>query len=99
MITVQVRFFGILAAYAGASQQDVTVAEGTTVQQLLVRLGAAGSDTFRSILLQGDRPNFLLRVVRNELPVEAKGLQAPLADGDALLLFSIVSGGSSGDEL
>ncbi len=98
VLTVRVRYFGVLSAYAGApaqacKQQDVCLLEGTTVQQLFLRLAETGSASLRSILLQEGKLNPVLRVVRNQTQVEGQGFQLPLADGDEILILTSIAGG------
>ncbi len=93
MITVQVRYVGILAAYAGGKQQDVCLPEGTTVEQLFLRLAETGSESLRSILLQEGKPNSLVRIVRNQTQVEGQGFQMPVADDDEILILTSIAGG------
>ena len=90
MITVRVRYVGILAAYAGAQRRDVCLPEGTTVEQLVVRLAEAGSESLRSILLHEGQPNSLVRIVRNQAQVE---WQTPVADADEILILTSIAGG------
>lgn len=93
MITVRVRYMGILAAYAGGKQHDLSLPDGTTVEQLVLRLAEAASESWRSILQQAGRPNSPVRVVRNQTQVEGPGWQSPLADGDEMLILPHIAGG------
>ncbi|MBI3362480.1 MAG: MoaD/ThiS family protein, partial [Chloroflexi bacterium] len=46
-ITVRVRYFNVLAVYAGTKQAEVTLPAGTTVRGLLDRLVETNPDAFR----------------------------------------------------
>jgi molybdopterin converting factor small subunit len=93
VITVRVRYVGILAAYAGGKQHDVDLPEGATVDQLLLRLAEAGSESLRSILLPEGKLGSLVRIVRNHAQIEGPGMGLPLADGDELLILTHIAGG------
>ena len=94
MITVSIRYFNLLAAFAGVKQESRSVPEGTTIGELIELLAAQRPGAFGETLLHNGRPSPHLRVFRNETPLNPQDMTAPLAEGDALILFPAVAGGS-----
>lgn len=94
MDSIRVRYFGILAGHAGKRADDVAVQDGTTLGQLLDHLVEIKPESFRAAIFDQKGLNPLVRVIHNQRSVESAGLDAALADGDEILLFPVVSGGS-----
>lgn len=93
MISVQVRYFGILAGHAGTRAEDMAAPDGSTLADLLETLAGRKPVTFQAALFPQGRLSPLVRLIHNQQPVEETGLNAVLDDGDELLLFPVVSGG------
>jgi len=94
MIKVHVRYFNILAAYAGTRQQLFELTEGTTILDLILQVSLSNSPTFQEVVLQDGAPSLHLRVFRNNHPVNNDCMRTTLADGDEILLFPAVAGGA-----
>lgn len=92
-LTVQIRYFGILAARAGTRSESVRVPAGSRVSGLLRQMAQAHSDTLGAALFPCDTLSALIQVFHNGLPLGGGGLEAALADGDEVLIFPLVSGG------
>lgn len=92
-IAVRVRYYNVLAIYAGTKQTEVRVAPGTSTEQLLRQLAADSPELLRGALLRGEALSTYLRVFRNESLLVQQDFAAPLADGDDLMLFPAVAGG------
>jgi len=94
MIKVKVRYFNILAAYAGTRRQLVELKEGATILDLLLQASQGNSPAFQEVVLQDGAPSPHLRVFHNDLPVNRDSLDTALKDGDEILLFPAVAGGA-----
>ncbi len=91
---VHVRFFNILSAYTGVKQRAVTLSDGVTIRELALQLAGEYSDAFRNVLLPEGKLNPHLHFFRNNTRVGENELDAPLSDGDEIMLFPAVAGGS-----
>ncbi|MDD5367907.1 MAG: MoaD/ThiS family protein [Anaerolineaceae bacterium] len=94
MIQVRVRYFNLLATYAGTKSQVVDLDVGVTAAELFSRLAQEHSPAFAEMLLSKGKISPHLRVFRNDAILEVKELNLPLSDGDELLIFPAISGGS-----
>jgi MoaD family protein len=94
MIKVNVRYFNILAAYAGIRKQIVELKEGTTIFDLILQVSQSNPPAFQEVILQDGAPSPHLRVFHNNLPVNRDSLDTALKDGDEILLFPAVAGGA-----
>lgn len=92
---VSVRFFNILAAYTGIKQTKVTLPDGTTLRELAHRLAGDYSEAFRNIILAEGALNPHLHFFRNGNRINETELDSPLCDGDEIMLFPAVAGGSN----
>ena len=90
---IHVRYFNVLADYAGTRIAEVRVQPGTTVRELLHNLSEINPEPFRRALSLGDASHSYLRVFRNDQLVADAAFDLPLADGDEILLFPAVAGG------
>jgi MoaD family protein len=93
-IVVHVRYFNVLADYAGTKRAEVTVPTGISLRVFLNHLIESGPESLRRALSRGEMLNSYLRVFHNERVVAPEGFDAPLADGDEVMLFPAVAGGS-----
>lgn len=91
---VSVRFFNILAAYTGIKQTKITLPAGTTLRELAHQLAGDYSEAFRIIILPEGILNPHLHFFRNSARVNETELDSPLSDGDEIMLFPAVAGGS-----
>ncbi len=94
-IVVRVRYFNVLADYAGTKRAEVMVPAGTTLRAFLDHLIEINPEPFRRALSRGEMLNSYLRVFRNERVVAPADFDAPLADGDEVMLFPAVAGGEA----
>jgi len=94
MIKVNVRYFNILAAYAGTRKQSVELKEGTTIFDLILKLSQSNSSTFQEVVLQDGAPSPHLRVFRNDQLVNPDFFNTTLLESDEILLFPAVAGGA-----
>ncbi len=94
MIKVNVRYFNLLATYAGVRQESLELAEGTTIRQLVAFLAGRHAGSFSEMVLPKGRLSPHLRIFCNESPINPDAMESILADGDTLLLFPAVAGGS-----
>ncbi len=95
MIQVKVRYFNILAAYAGTSKQMVEMTEGATILDLLLYIAQNNPASFREIMLQDGKPSPHLRVFRNNQLMDPDSFSTILLKGDEILLFPAVAGGTN----
>ena len=93
-LTVRVRYFNVLAHYAGTKRAEVKVPAGTTVRGLLAHLTETNPEAFRRALARDGTIASYLRVFRNEKLVAGEAFETPLLDGDELMLFPAISGGA-----
>lgn len=94
-IVVQVRYFNVLADYAGTRRAEVSVPAGMTVRALLRNLSDINPEAFRRAVSPGGVLNSYIRVFRNDQLVAEAAFDSPLAEGDEILLFPAVAGGRS----
>ncbi len=93
VLTVRVRYFNVLADYAGAKRAEVKVPAGTTVRAFLQHLAEINPAAFRRALVHEGSLRSHLRVFRNEKLVAGEAFDLPLTDGDELMLFPAIAGG------
>lgn len=93
MVTVLVRYFGILAGHAGRRNETVQVPRGSTVTGLLRHLAQANSGSLGTVLMSRDALSPLVQVLHNQRPLDDASIQDELADGDEILFLPVVSGG------
>lgn len=94
-IAIRVRYFNVLADYAGTRSAQVRVPPATSVRALLRILSETNPEPFRRALSPGGDLYSYIRVFRNNTLVAETGFELPLADGDEILLFPAVAGGGS----
>ncbi len=94
MNTVHIRYFNLLATYAGVRQESLQLAEGTTISGLVAILAGRHPGAFCDMVLPRGQPSPHLRIFCNETPVNPENMESALVDGDTLLLFPAVAGGS-----
>jgi MoaD family protein len=92
-LLVQVRYFNVLADYAGTRRAEVRVPPGTTLRELLRTLSETHPEPFRRALALDDEVHSYIRVFRNDQLVAETAFDSPLADRDEILLFPAVAGG------
>lgn len=92
-VDVQIRFFNVLAVYAGTKRLTLTVPAGTSLRDCLERLTAASPEAFRRALVKEGQLTSYLRVFRNEKLASGPAFDLPVSDGDQLMLFPAVAGG------
>ena len=92
-ITLRIRYFNVLADYAGTKSTEVTVPVGTTVLGLIRHLAEMNPGRIRQTLFDGDMFSSYTRVVRNDRLVAGDGFESPIADGDEFMLFPAIAGG------
>ena len=92
-IIVRVRYFNVLADYAGTKRAEVAVPTGTTLRAFLNHLNDINPEPFRRALSRGEVFSSYLRVFRNERVAAPEDFDTPLADGDEVMLFPAVAGG------
>jgi MoaD family protein len=94
MIRVTVKYFNILAAYAGTRAQVVELEDGSTGFDLILSVARNNPPAFQEVVLQDGAPSTHLRVFRNKQSVDNDLLKTVLTDGDEILLFPAVAGGA-----
>lgn len=94
MITVKIRYFNLLATYAGGKQESLELDGDVTIRGLVSILAGRHPGAFSEMLLHDGQPSPHLRIFRNETPLNPQDLDLCLAEGDELLLFPAVAGGS-----
>ncbi len=92
-LTVRVRYFNVLANYAGTKRAEVKVPAGTTVRGLLAHLTETNPEAFRRALVRDGALTSYLRVFRNDKLVAGEAFDMPLTYGDELMLFPAIAGG------
>jgi len=90
-VRIRVRFYNIVADQAGRRVEERWVPDGSTIADLLRDL-AAHHPALSRYIKSGDRPSSKpFRLFRNGRIVLDAG--EPLADGDEIRIFPIISGG------
>ena len=93
MITINVQYFNILVAYAGARKQSFELPDGTTFSDLLLHVSRTNPPAFQDVLLQDGVPSPHLRLFRNGSLVDQDSMNTFLMNGDEIMLFPAVAGG------
>ena len=93
MITLNIRFFNILAAYTGKKALAFAVPTGTNLSDSVVLLAGQFNPAFQDIVLSAGAPSQHLRIFLNGEPVGEKDMKTVLKDGDEIMLFPAVAGG------
>ncbi|HEX7598886.1 MAG TPA: amidohydrolase family protein [Polyangia bacterium] len=94
MIRVHIRYFNLLATYAGIREQTLELADRTAIAGLISTLAQQHPGAFSEMLLYNGQPSPHLHVFRNEVSINAQDMDQCLCDGDELLLFPAIAGGS-----
>lgn len=97
MIHIRVRYFNLLAAYAGVKQQQVELLDGCSIIELFPILAQDQSPAFQGMIFRQGKVDPHLRIFLNEALLKMEDLEKPLTDGDELLIFPAISGGGSPD--
>ncbi len=92
-IRVTVRFFNILASYAGTKKIEVSFPDGATLQRVIDHLVQTGSQELRQILVNNGKFNQYLKIFHNEQLVSNNELERPIKEGDEILIFPAIAGG------
>ena len=93
-IHVHVRYYNIIRDIVGRSEEDLTIARGTTFRSLLAGVIARKHPKAEAtLLLRSGEVSPYTRVFRNNRLVGEGDLADPLEDGDEVLVFPAVGGG------
>ena len=92
-LTVRVRYFNVLAVYAGTKRAEVKVPAGLSVRAFLHHLAEINPPAFRRALVREEAITAYLRVFQNDKLVAGPALDGPVLDGDELMLFPAIAGG------
>ena len=92
-ISVSIRFFNILASYAGTRQMEICLDEGATIRNVLDHLMKTGSQELRQILVRNGEFNKSLKIFHNQKLVTDDMLVLPLHGGDELMILPAMAGG------
>ena len=92
-ISVTVRFFNILASYAGTKQMEINLDEGATIRTLVDTLVKTGSQGLRQILVSNGKFNNSLKIFHNQELITDDMMEIPLYKGDELMILPAITGG------
>ncbi|MCL4395360.1 MAG: MoaD/ThiS family protein [Chloroflexi bacterium] len=92
---VHVRYFNVLADYAGTKRADVRVPEGTTLKAFLEHLLKSNPPRFQEAILSANALHSYLRLFWNDQLVTDQEYARLLVDGDEIFVFPAISGGGS----
>lgn len=90
---IQVRYYNVLADYAGTRRASCQVPAGTTLRGLIAHLVATNPQLFGRVVLHDGALSPHVRVFLNEKLVTEDDIERPLTEGDEVLLFPAVGGG------
>jgi molybdopterin converting factor small subunit len=93
MVEVTVKYFNILAAYAGQKVDTVTVPDNCTVYGLVLELVERNPPAFGNVVLSDGNVSSFIRVFVNDEMISGDDFELVLQNGDRVLLFPAVSGG------
>ena len=93
-ISVQVRFFGALALYAGAPEISIEIEKGCDLNCLLKKLTEINPPAYRDLLQQGRQSESFLRVMLNDVLVNEDNFGKQLSKGDKVTFLPAISGGA-----
>jgi|APSaa5957512622_1039677.scaffolds.fasta_scaffold150445_2 MoaD family protein len=93
MIEVTVKYFNILSDYARKKDDTVSLAEMSTVFDLVMNLVERNPPSFGSVVISDGALSSFIRIFVNDEMVSGEGIDNILHDGDKILLFPAVSGG------
>jgi len=99
---VNMRYYGLVAAAAKKAQEDITLKEGTTVEDVInMLINKYGEKFKKELYFEGyygntkvSTPNLFLNKSRIQWGQDyPKGLKTPLKNGDMLWMGLIIGGG------
>ena len=93
MVSVTVKYFNILSAYAGLKEDIVSLPEMCTVLELIMVLVERNPPSFRNVVLSEEGVSSYIHVFVNDNMISGDDFGHTLVDGDRVLLFPAVSGG------
>ncbi|MCE5254525.1 MAG: MoaD family protein [Actinomycetia bacterium] len=96
MITVKVRSIALIRALLGKEQVELSLPEGSTIQDVLDRLTEEGDPQLAAYLAEpkDKSAHAPLRIMVNGRDITVlKGRDTALADGDDILMFVPIAGG------
>lgn len=97
MITIRVKYHNVLRHMAALAEETVEMPAGTSVRAVLGHLAERHGAPLRDALLAPDGEiSSHLVVFRNRKLMRPEQHDDPLADGDELMLFPAIAGGSKG---
>jgi molybdopterin converting factor small subunit len=92
-ISICVRYFNILADYAGTKQAEIRIVDGVAIQDLIDYLLKNNPAVFRQLLQPNGAGYGYLRIFRNGELVSSEQFGELLHDGDELILSLAITGG------
>lgn len=94
-MSVKVKYFALLREITGKREEDIEVAEGTCVDELLEKLSAKYGKRFRDYVYGlGEFKRLTLTFLLNGRNIELMdGFKTKLKDGDTLSILPPVAGG------
>ena len=94
MITIAVRYHNLLRRTVGLAEETITLPEGTSLRDALMCLAQRHGDPLREMLFESEEDVSLhLVIFRNRRLMGPDQHDAPLSDGEQLMLFPAISGG------
>ena len=93
MVEVIVKYFNILAAYAGNKEDMVSLSEKCTVRDLVLELVERNPPAFGNVVLSDGEVSSFIRVFVNDDMISGDDFNRALKGGDRVMLFPAVSGG------
>ena len=94
MITVTVRYHNLLRRVTGVAEETITLPASTSLRDALEHLAQRHGPTLREMLFEPEGGvSVHLAVFRNRQLARPDQHDAPLTDGEELMLFPALSGG------
>ena len=94
MITVTVRYHNLLRRMTGVKEETITLPAGTSLREALEHLAQRHGPKLRGMLFEPEGGVSLhLVVFHNQRLVRPDQHDAPLSDGEELMLFPAIAGG------
>jgi MoaD family protein len=93
---VKVHYISLVKSYTNKSQDEITLSDDATVEQLLDRIAEIYGKQFTSEVYDPDKKEMkqtFVAMVNGVLMDQLKGVNTPLKDGDSIILMSLMTGG------
>ena len=93
---VKVHYISLVKSYTNKNQDDITLGENATIQDLLDQIARTYGKQFTTEVYDPNKKEMkstFVAMVNGVLMDQLKGTNTPLKDGDNIILMSLMTGG------